>query len=248
MTSSLNDSELSRYSRQILQFGGEGQEKLKAAKVFIAGAGGLGCPAALYLAAAGVGEIRIADRDEVELTNLNRQILHREKDLHRKKTDSAVEKLRDLNPWIRVEGIVAEICEENADELVGDADLIIDALDNFDTRYILNRIAIRKGIPLIHGAISGFDGQATTIIPGKTPCLRCIFPHAPPAGVFPVVGVTPGIIGLIQANEALKYLLGMDGLLAGKLLLWNGACAEMEKIIVERDPSCAECGDGGVDS
>jgi adenylyltransferase/sulfurtransferase len=244
VSSSLHERELSRYSRQILLFGEVGQQRLKDATVFIAGAGGLGCPVALYLAAAGIGEIRIADRDEVELTNLNRQVLHREQDISRKKTDSALEKLLDLNSEISIRAFGVEICEQNALELVGDADLIIDALDTFEARYLLNRIAVQGGIPLIHGAIRGFEGQATTIIPGKTPCFRCIFPHPPPPEICPVIGVTAGIIGSIQANEAVKYLLGMDGLLAGRLLIWNGACTEMETIPVERDPACPDCGSG----
>lgn len=244
MVVSLNERELSRYSRQILQFGADGQEKLKTAKVFIAGAGGLGCPVALYLAAAGIGEIRIADRDEVELTNLNRQVLHREQDIGRKKTDSALEKLLDLNSEITIQAFGVEIRDQNALELVGDADMIIDALDTFEARYLLNRIAVQAGIPLIHGAIRGFGGQATTIIPGKTPCFRCIFPHPPPPEICPVIGVTAGIIGSIQANEAVKYLLGMDGLLAGRLLIWNGACTEMETIPVDRDPACPDCRSG----
>lgn len=242
VTGSFRESELSRYDRQILLFGEEGQERLKAAKVFIAGAGGLGCPVALYLAAAGVGEIRLADCDAVDRTNLNRQVLHWEKDLGRRKTDSAAEKLRLLNPDVRVTDLPATIDEANAAALVGDADLIIDALDNFETRYLLNRVALAKGIPFIHGAIRGFDGQATTIIPGKTACLRCIFPRAPPAEVFPAVGVTAGIIGMIQANEAIKFLLGMDGLLAGRLLIWSGATTEMESLPVERHPDCQDCG------
>lgn len=242
MISILTENVKSRYSRQIMQFGEEGQEKLKKSSVFIAGAGGLGCPVALYLAAAGVGNIRIVDRDSVELTNLNRQILHYEKDIGRKKTDSAAEKLKNLNSEINIEGINADINHDNVEELVGDADLIIDALDNFETRYLLNTVAIKKRIPLIHGAIRGFDGQATTIIPGKTPCLMCLFPYTPPAEVFPVIGVTPGIIGMIQANEAIKYLLGSEELLTGRLLLWNGMGPETETIHIERDRSCPDCG------
>ncbi len=244
MTGILDEREFSRYGRQILLFGEEGQERLKAAKVFIAGAGGLGCPAALYLAAAGIGEILLADCDVVDRTNLNRQVLHWERDVGRRKTDSATEKLRALNPDIRVTDLPVTIDEANAAALVGDADLIVDAMDNFETRYLLNRVALRKDIPFIHGAIRGFDGQATTIIPGKTACLRCIFPRAPPAEVFPVVGVTAGIIGMIQANEAIKFLLGMDGLLAGRLLIWSGVTTETETLQVERHPGCEDCGEG----
>jgi adenylyltransferase/sulfurtransferase len=225
-----------------MQFGEEGQVKLKNARVFIAGAGGLGCPVVIYLAAAGIGKIRIVDRDKVEMTNLNRQILHCESDIGRKKTDSVEEKLKNLNSEINIEGINADLNPDNIEELVGDFDLIIDALDNFETRYLLNKVAIKKRIPLIHGAIRGFDGQATTIVPGKSPCLRCLFPHSPPAELFPVVGVTPGIIGLLQANEAIKYILGMDELLTGRLLLWNGMRTETETIHIARDKSCPDCG------
>lgn len=238
---SLGESEKVQYSRQIMQIGEEGQERLKAAKVFIAGAGGLGCPAALYLAAAGVGEIRIADNDVVELSNLNRQVLYRTEDIGESKTVSAEKNLRALNPSVNIKGYNVMVGEDNALDLVGDADLIVDAMDNFETRFLLNRVAIKKEIPLIHGAINGFDGQVTTIIPGKTPCLRCIFHNAPPSDKFPVLGVTAGIIGSIEANEAIKYLLGMDGLLTGRLLFWNGMDSAMDVIDVERNPDCREC-------
>ncbi|MCK9306358.1 MAG: HesA/MoeB/ThiF family protein [Methanoculleus sp.] len=240
----LLERERERYSRQILLFGEEGQERLKDAKVFIAGAGGLGCPIALYLAVAGIGEIRIADRDIVDRTNLNRQVLHRESDIGELKARSAEAKLREANPDIRVEAFATTIDATNVRDLVGDVDLIVDAMDNFSTRYLLNQEALRSGMPLIHGAIRGFDGQATTIIPGRTACLECIFPEAPPAEVFPVVGTTPGVIGLIQANEAIKYLLGKEDLLVNRLLLWDGLSTTLETYTVERRPDCPACGEG----
>lgn len=240
----LLERERERYARQILLFGEEGQERLKAAKVFIAGAGGLGCPIALYLAVAGIGEIRIADQDTVDRTNLNRQVLHWERDLGTPKAGSAEAKLREANPDIRVEAFATTIDETNVRDLVAGADLIVDAMDNFPTRYLLNREALRSGVPLIHGAIRGFDGQATTIVPGKTACLECIFPEAPPAEVFPVVGTTPGVIGAIQANEAIKYLLGREDLLANRLLLWDGMATTLETYTVERRPDCLACGGG----
>ena len=240
----LTERERERYARQILLFGEEGQERLKGAKVFIAGAGGLGCPIALYLAVAGVGEIRIVDRDTVERTNLNRQVLHRERDIGELKARSAEAKLREANPDIRIKAFATTIDETNVPDLVGDADLIVDAMDNFPTRYLLNREALRSSVPLIHGAIRGFDGQATTIIPGRTACLECIFPEAPPAEVFPVVGTTPGVIGLIQANEAIKYLLGKEDLLANRLLLWDGLATTLETYTVERRPDCPACSPG----
>lgn len=240
----LLERERERYSRQILLFGEEGQERLKKAKVFIAGAGGLGCPIALYLAVAGVGEIRLVDRDTVDRTNLNRQVLHRESDLGELKARSAEAKLREANPDIRIEAFAATIDATNVRDLIAGADLIVDAMDNFPTRYLLNREALRSGVPLIHGAIRGFDGQATTIIPGRTACLECIFPEAPPAEVFPVVGTTPGIIGLIQANEAIKYLLGRGELLLNRLLIWDGLSTTLETYTVERRPECPACGEG----
>jgi len=240
----LLERERERYARQILLFGEEGQERLKGAKVFIAGAGGLGCPIALYLAVAGIGEIRIADRDTVDRTNLNRQVLHWERDLGTPKAGSAEAKLREANPDIRIKAFATTIDETNVRDLVAGADLIVDAMDNFPTRYLLNREALRSGVPLIHGAIRGFDGQATTIVPGKTACLECIFPEAPPAEVFPVVGTTPGVIGMIQANEAIKYLLGREDLLANRLLLWDGMATTLETYTVERRPDCPACSPG----
>lgn len=239
----ITDRDLKRYDRQIKLFGTEGQEKLLDAKVFIAGAGGLGSPISIYLAAAGIGKIVLVDKDVVELSNLNRQILHWEKDVGAKKALSAKEKLVGLNSEINVEAIPDTLDEGNVSSLVGDADLIIDAMDNFSTRYLLNKTALDKGIPFIHGAIYGFLGQATTVLPGKTACLRCVFAQAPPPATFPVIGVTPGVIGLIQATEAIKYLTGIGELLSGKLLLWDGLKPSMETIDLERDPRCRDCGD-----
>jgi molybdopterin/thiamine biosynthesis adenylyltransferase len=238
----LSQNERERYSRQILLFGEEGQERLKNATIFIAGAGGLGSPVSIYLAVAGVGRIILVDKDAVERTNLNRQILHYDRNIGRKKTASAEEKLRAINPDITVEVLDTTIDETNVHELVGNADGIVDAMDNFPTRYLLNRVALKMGIPLFHGAIRGLYGQATTVLPGKTACLRCVFPHPPPKEVFPVVGVTPGFIGMVQATEVVKYLVGTGELLANRLLLWDGERAVVEEIALERDPSCEVCG------
>ena len=226
----------------MMLFGDEGQERLKKAHIFIAGAGGLGSPVSLYLAVAGIGTITIVDMDEVDQSNLNRQILHSDRDIGRKKTASAKEKLQEINPDITVNAVDMKIEEANAANLVGKADGIVDALDNYPTRYLLNDVAIAKKIPLFHGGIRGFYGQVTTIIPGKTPCLKCIFPKAPPKEVFPVVGVTPGFIGIMQANEVIKYLLGCGVLLSGRLLIWDGMQAHADEICVERNPACAACG------
>ncbi|MFA4825462.1 MAG: HesA/MoeB/ThiF family protein [Methanoregula sp.] len=233
--------ELERYKRQMILFGEEGQERLKKAHIFIAGAGGLGSPVSIYLAVAGVGTITIVDMDVVDQSNLNRQILHFGRDIGRKKTASAEEKLRELNPDITVNAIDAKIEESNAAKLIGNADGIVDAMDNYPTRYLLNDVAIAKAIPLFHGGIRGFYGQATTIIPGTTPCLKCIFPKAPPKEVFPVVGVTPGIIGTIQANEVIKYLTGSGKLLTNRLFIWDGMEAHAEELCVERNPACEAC-------
>ena len=237
-----SERERERYKRQMILFGDEGQERLKKAHIFIAGAGGLGSPVSLYLAVAGVGTITIVDMDVVDQTNLNRQILHFDRDIGRKKTTSAKEKLREINPDITVHAIDVKIDETNAADLVGKADGIVDAMDNYPTRYLLNDLAIAKQIPFFHGGIRGFYGQATTIIPGTTPCLKCIFPKAPPKEVFPVVGVTPGIIGTVQANEVLKYVLGIGELLTGRLFIWDGIQAHAEEICVERNPACEACG------
>ncbi len=226
----------------MMLFGDEGQERFRKAHMLIAGAGGLGSPVSLYLAVAGIGTLTIVDRDVVDLSNLNRQILHNDRDIGRKKTESAEEKLRAINPDITIRAIDATIDEKNAEKLVGNADGIIDAMDNYPTRYLLNDIAIRKNIPLFHGAICGFYGQATTVIPGKTACLACIFPKAPPREVFPVVGVTPGIIGMVQATEVLKYLLNSGDLLTNRLFIWDGMKARAEEICMERDPRCSVCG------
>lgn len=241
----LSKEELERYSRQIMLFGEDGQRSLKNAKVFIAGAGGLGCPIALYLAVAGVGQLRIADRDSVELSNLNRQVLHWEADIGRTKVSSVGDKLQTINSHIDIKIFHLTIDESNVRELVGDADIIVDAMDNYSIRYLLNQVAHEKSIPLVHGAISGFDGQAMTIIPGESACFNCVFPAAPPAEVFPVVGVTPGIIAMIQVNEVIKYLLGTDGLLTNRLLIWNGLYSEMETLKLSRRLDCKVCAKNG---
>jgi molybdopterin-synthase adenylyltransferase len=237
----LSHQETERYKRQMLLFGKKGQVALKDSAVLIAGAGGLGSPVAYYLAVAGVGHIRIVDNDRVERSNLNRQILHGEKDIGVLKADSARETLTQINPDILIDARGTTIDAQSIGPLLSNMDVIVDAMDNYPTRYILNGAAIDHHIPLIHGAIHGFSGQATTIIPGKTACLRCLFPHPPPKETFPVVGVAPGIIGLIQANEVLKYLLGLGTLLENRLLLWDGLSCTLEEIPVESNPHCEDC-------
>lgn len=236
------ERERERYKRQILLFGDEAQECLKKAHILVAGAGGLGSPIAIYLAVAGVGTITIVDRDTVDVSNLNRQILHTDRDVGKKKTVSALEKLREYNADITVNAIDATITQKNVRELVGTADGIVDALDNYKARYLLNRVALEKDIPFFHGAINGFFGQATTILPHKTACLECIFPRAPPEEVFPVLGATAGVIGAVQANEVVKYLTGKGTLLAGRLFTWDGLSATAEEIAIERNTACPACG------
>jgi adenylyltransferase/sulfurtransferase len=240
----LTEQERDRYRRQILLFGEEGQNLLKEAHIFIAGAGGLGSPAALYLAVAGVGTLTLVDHDTVERTNLNRQILHRDRDLGRPKIESARDTLRAINPDITVRGFSATISAENVAHLVGETDGIVDAVDTYAVRYLLNEVACRQSIPLFHGAVQGFYGQAATILPPETACLRCMFHHAPPQEPAPIVGVTPGLIGMIQANEVIKYLLGCGELLTNRIFIWDGLRARAEEIVVQKNPSCIVCGKG----
>jgi len=239
----LTTDELERYDRQIMieGFGEEGQEKLKQAKVFIAGAGGLGSTVSLYLTTAGVGTIRIVDHDRVELSNLNRQILHWDKDIGERKVDSASDKLRQLNKGVKIEAIGETITEANASQLVADSDLIVDAMDNLPTRYLLNKTALDKGIPFFHGAVYGFEGRAMTIIPGKTACLMCVYRGAVPEGKFPVIGVTPAAIGCIQAMEVIKYIVGIGELLTNRLLIYDGLNLKFNEFSVRKDPNCKHC-------
>jgi molybdopterin/thiamine biosynthesis adenylyltransferase len=241
----LTRDELTRYDRQIILygFGEEGQEKLKKARVFVAGAGGLGSPISIYLAAAGIGYIRIADHDSIELSNLNRQILHWQENIGGKKVDSAADKLGRFNPDIKIEGLAETITEASVDELVGDADIIVDAMDNLPTRYLLNKTAIRKNIPFVHGAVTGFEGRAMTVIPGKSACLNCVYHGIEiPREKFPVVGVTPAVIGSIQATEVIKYFTGLGNLLSGRLLNYDGLSMTFSEFEVNLDPDCAHCG------
>lgn len=240
----LTEDELTRYDRQIMMkgIGKDGQEKLKKARVFVAGAGGLGSPISIYLAVAGVGTIRLADHDTIELSNLNRQILHGDGDLGKRKVDSATRKLQNMNKDITVEAVAEMITEENVSRLVGDCDLIVDATDNLPTRYVLNRAAIEKNIPFFHGAVYGFEGRATTIIPGKTACLWCIYQGRITEGKFPVIGVAPAVIGCLQATEVIKYITGIGELLTDQLLIYDGLNLEFTKLEVKRDPHCQHCG------
>jgi molybdopterin-synthase adenylyltransferase len=241
----LTSKEKEKYDRQIMiyGFGEAGQEKLKKAKVFIAGAGGLGSPVSIYLAAAGIGTIRIADHDKVEASNLNRQVLHWEENLGARKVDSAAAKLRKFNPDVKIETIADTITEANVSKLVGDSDLIVDAMDNLPTRYLLNKAAIEKGIPFFHGAVYGFEGRAMTVIPGKTACLNCLYHNARvPKEKFPVIGVTPAVIGCIQATEVIKYLTGLGELLTNRILNYDALRMRFTEFVIKPDPNCEHCG------
>ena len=237
----LSKRELARYKRQILipEWTQSGQENLKKARILVAGAGGLGSAILTYLAVAGVGKIRVIDGDIVELSNLNRQVLHSDKDIGRSKVDSAKEKLEALNPDISVEAIKEIITKDNVFELVGDYP-IVDAMDNLPTRLLLNRVAVKKNLPLFHGAVYGFEGRATTVIPGKTACLRCLY-QGVIQGKTPVVGVTPAVIGCIQATEVIKYILGTGVLLADRLLIYDGLSMRFSEVKLKKDPNCSEC-------
>jgi adenylyltransferase/sulfurtransferase len=240
----LTIDELERYDRQIMiaDIGEEGQEKLKRARVFIAGTGGLGSSAAIYLTVAGVGMIRVVDHDRVELSNLNRQILHWDEDVGKKKAASATEKLKKINHEVKIEAIEETITDANVFQLIAGFDVIVDAMDNLPTRYLLNKAAIEKNIPFFHGAVYGFEGRAMTILPGKTACLRCVYRGDIPKEKFPVIGVTPAVIGCIQATEVIKYIVGIGELLKNRLLIYDGLDMKFTEFKVKKDPQCEHCG------
>lgn len=234
-----------RYIRQIPLIGEDGCRKLADTTVFIAGAGGLGSPVAYYLAASGVGHIRVADMDCVDASNLNRQILHPESKVGYSKALSAKETLEAFNSDCQIEAFTEKIDDASADNLIGDADLILDCLDNFEARYVLNRAALRLNKPLLHAAVSGYTGQLTLIIPGKTPCLSCIFPKAESVQSPPVLGAACGVVGSLQALEAVRYLTG-NPTLAGKLLLYDGAANSINTFSVKKSSRCRECGEESI--
>lgn len=240
---SLNPDELARYGRQMIMAGwGEAtQHRLKAATVFVAGAGGLGSPVCIYLAVAGVGHLRVCDFDVPEMSNLNRQILHDPARIGMNKALSAKATLHAMNPDVEVTALAEKITGDNVDALVKGADIVVDCMDNFETRYLLNEAALRQRIPLVHGAVWGLDGRLAFIQAPRTACLRCMVPEAPPREVFPVVGATPGVIGTLQATETIKYLTGIGEPLRGQLLAWEGARMRFLRLKFERDPACPTC-------
>lgn len=240
----LTNEDRQRYHRQMMiaGWGERGQQRLKSAHAFVAGAGGLGSPTAIYLAVAGVGNVSLCDCDSPELSNLNRQILHNDSRVGMNKAESGKMSLNALNPSIEVQALSVRIEADNVDDLVGDADIILDCMDNFDTRYILNECAIKKGIPFVHASVWGLEGKLSFIHSPETPCLKCIFPEAPPPELFPVLGATPGTIGCLQAMEALKHLAGVGETLKGKLLVWSGAEMEFDVYPIAKNSKCPICG------
>ena len=240
----LSDREKERYQRQMIfeGWGEESQAQLKKSTVFIAGAGGLGSPVSIYLAVAGVGKIRICDCGDPELSNLNRQILHDDSRIGKNKAISARETLAKLNPDSLVEPITDKILDENVEELVGKVDLIVDCMDNFDTRHTLNRYAVKENIPMIHAGVYGMQGQMTFIKTPETPCLWCINPGSPPPVVFPIVGATAGVMGCIQALEAIKYLSGVGSNMMSALLIWDGTRMEFSLLPQKKVMDCPVCG------
>jgi molybdopterin/thiamine biosynthesis adenylyltransferase len=233
-----------RYDRQILlpEWGGEAQRALKGSTVFIAGAGGLGSAVALYLAAAGVGCLRVCDHGRVELSNLNRQVLYGERDIGKKKVISAGDAVARINSEVKTVLLDQTMEDRTVSELVADSRVIVDCLDNFETRYVLNRFAVGRKIPLVHAGVYGMAGQITFLHPPHTPCLQCIFPEAPPAEVLPIVGAAAAVIGSLETLETLKYLTETGTLLENRLLVWEGDLMTFDEISLQRDPSCPVCG------
>ncbi|WP_435127137.1 SAMP-activating enzyme E1 [Halobaculum sp. D14] len=251
----LDSTQLDRYSRHIIldEVGPAGQQALLDGSVLVVGAGGLGAPAVQYLAAAGVGRLGIADDDVVERSNLQRQVVHADSDVGEPKASSAANYVRDLNPDVDVAEIHERVGPENAESLVADYDVVVDASDNFRTRYLLNDATRLAGVPVAHGAIYKFEGQATTLVPGG-PCYRCLFPEAPEPGEVPdcattgVLGVLPGTVGCIQATEAVKLLLGAGDVLDGRLLFYDAMDMTFETVPYRRNADCPVCGDDPIDS
>jgi molybdopterin/thiamine biosynthesis adenylyltransferase/rhodanese-related sulfurtransferase len=250
--SALDDEKLARYSRHLLipEVGIEGQQRLLDTSILLIGAGGLGSPAALYLAAAGVGRIGIVDDDRVDASNLQRQVLHSTTELGESKAQSARETLEELNPDVDVVTYEERLTSENVDRILDeDWELVVDGADNFPTRYLLNDASVWHDIPVVHGSIYRFEGQVTVFKPFEGPCYRCLFPQPPPPELAPscaeggVLGVLPGVIGSLQANEALKLALGIGEPLIGRLLLFDALATKLDEVAIRRDRACPVCGD-----
>jgi len=247
----LTEQQIVRYSRHIIleQVGGVGQEKLLSSKVLIVGAGGLGAPAGLYLAAAGVGTIGIVDSDKVDLTNLQRQIIHHTSDVGVEKVKSAENKMRAINPDITVRTYQTRVDAENISDIIRQYDFVIDGTDNFPAKFLINDACYFKRVPFSHAGILRFDGQLITVLPGETTCYRCIFNSPPPADAVPscsqagVLGVLAGVIGSLQATEAIKYLLGLGKLLTDTLLTYDALEMNFRAVKLNRNPNCSLCGE-----
>jgi len=250
----LRPDQKARYRRHLSlpEVGEAGQAQLGAARVLVLGAGGLGSPAALYLAAAGVGTVGIVDSDVVEVSNLQRQVIHRSADAGRPKTDSARDALTALNPEVKVVTFSERLSAANVLRIISGFQVVVDGGDNFPTRYLLNDACVREGIPLVHGSVYRFEGQATTLLPGAGPCYRCLYPMPPPPELAPscaeagVLGVLPGLIGLVQANEVLKLLLGIGTPLVGRLLTFDALGTRFSELSLRRDPACPTCRPGAI--
>ena len=249
--STLGKEEILRYSRHLIipEVGIEGQQKLKAAKVLLVGTGGLGAPLGLYLAAAGVGKIGIVDFDTVDFTNLQRQVIHFTSDVGRKKIDSAAEKMKAINPYVEIARHEVALTSENALDILKDYDLVVDGSDNYPTRYLVNDACVLLGKPNVYGSIFRFEGQATVFAYEGGPCYRCLYPEPPPPGLVPscaeggVLGILPGTIGLIQATETVKLILGIGEPLVGRLLLYDALGMRFRELKLRRNPECPVCGD-----
>ena len=249
-TDDLAPDEYLRYSRHLIlpEIGISGQRSLRRARVLLVGAGGLGSPAALYLAAAGVGTLGLVDFDTVDLSNLQRQVLHGTSDVGRSKLDSARDRLRDINPHVHVEGFPVRLSADNAREIAEGFDVIVDGTDNFATRYLVNDLCVLLGVPNVYGSIFRFDGQASVFATIDGPCYRCLYREPPPAGLVPacaeggVLGVLPGLVGTIQATEAIKLITGAGTPLIGRLLLLDALHWRQRTVRVRRDPDCPACG------
>jgi sulfur-carrier protein adenylyltransferase/sulfurtransferase len=246
----LDPAEILRYSRHLIlpDVGIDGQRRLKASRVLLVGAGGLGSPLALYLAAAGVGTLGLVDFDVVDVTNLQRQVLHGTKDVGRPKLASAIDRIRDVNPHVHVEPYETRLTSENALDIVADYDIVVDGTDNFATRYLTNDACVLLGKRNVYGSIFRFEGQASVFCDTDGPCYRCLYPEPPPPGLVPscaeggVLGVLPGIVGTIQATEALKLLLGIGEPLVGRLLLIDTLGMQFRTVKLRKDPNCPACG------
>ena len=249
-TATLTNDEILRYSRHLImpEVGMEGQQKLKAARVLCIGAGGLGSPLALYLAAAGVGTLGIVDFDVVDYTNLQRQIIHSTADVGRKKLDSAAEKLKAINPFLNIRKFETRLSSDNALELFRDFEIIADGTDNFPTRYLVNDACVLTGKPNVYGSIFRFEGQASVFAMKEGPCYRCLYPEPPPPGLVPscaeggVLGILPGLVGVIQATEAIKLILGKGDPLIGRLLLVDALGMKFRELKLRKNPDCPVCG------